>query len=218
MNRMAKFAFRFNPLDKIEALFARNAGWAKALNAAHPGLFEANAKGQNPGVLWIGCSDSRISEQALDLFPGEVFVHRNVANIIPNCDPSSQSVIQLALETVGCRHILICGHTGCKGVETVLANNRVGGCLEAWLRNLRNVKAKHQEALAKITDQKEKENALIEFNVIEQVYNVRANDIVQEYAKKNDVEVHGCVYDVATGLLRLLDIPENPDNEHYDLV
>lgn len=209
------FKFRFAPTDKIETLLNRNAQWAKNLNKQNPGLFESNAKGQYPSILWIGCADSRVSEQAFDLLPGEVFVHRNVANLVPNCDPSSQSIIQLALETVGCKHIFVCGHTGCKGVQTVLEGKRVGGSLEAWLRNLRDVRAKYSKLLNELPTPEEKEAKLVELNVIEQVYNVRTNDIVQQHVKTNGVEVHGIVYDVATGLLKLLDIPEDPDYGSY---
>lgn len=211
------FKFRFSPAEKIESLLIRNRQWAKNLDSQNPGLLAANACGQAPSILWIGCADSRISEQALDLLPGEVFVHRNVANLVPNCDPSSQSIIQLALETVGCELIVICGHTGCKGVQTVLENQRLGGSLEAWLRNLRDVKAKHSHVIDNISDSKQKEAALVELNVIEQVYNVRTNDIVQDHIRKRGIEVHGLVYDVATGLLELLEIPRDPDCKHYEV-
>jgi len=208
------FKFRFNASEKIDSLFGRNANWAQNLDAANPGLFETNAKGQSPSILWIGCADSRASEAALDLLPGEVFTHRNVANLVPNCDSSSQSIIQLAMDTVGCRHIVVCGHTACKGVQTVLQNQRLGGSLEAWLRNLRDVRAKYSKVLDPLP-LSEQETRLVEFNVIEQVYNVRTNDIVQDHMRKRNVEVHGMVYDVATGLIRKLDIPEDPDYKYY---
>lgn len=214
----SSFKFRFSPTDKLESLLVRNRQWAKNLDTKNPGLLASNARGQAPSILWIGCADSRISEQALDLLPGEVFVHRNVANLVPNCDSSSQSIIQLALETVGCQHIVVCGHTGCKGVQSVLENQRLGGSLEAWLRNLRDVKAKHSHVIDNISDPQLKEAALVELNVIEQVYNVRTNDIVQDHIRKRGVEVHGLVYDVATGLLKILEVPEDPDYKHYEVV
>lgn len=208
------FKFRFRPADKIESLLTRNSAWAHNLNVANPGLFESNAKGQKPSILWIGCADSRASDAALDLLPGEVFAHRNVANLVPNCDSSSQSIIQLALDTVGCQHIIVCGHTNCKGVQTVLENQRLGGALEAWLRNLRDVRAKYSSILDHLS-LKEQEDKLVELNVIEQVYNVRTNDIVQDHVRKRGVQVHGMVYDVATGLLKVLEIAEDPDFKYY---
>ena len=212
---MCRSPFRFAPTDSIEKLLKLNREWARQLDTANPGLFEANAKGQQPQVLWIGCADSRATEGSLDLLPGEVFTHRNVANMVPNCDPSSQALIQLAMEVVGCKHIIVCGHTDCKGVETALSRTRVGGSLEAWLRNLRDVRAKYKHVLDPIQDQAERTARLAELNVIEQVYNVKDNDIVREHIKSRGVQVHGLIYDVATGLLRKLDVEEDPEIEYY---
>lgn len=212
---MCRAPFRYAVTDPLEKLLKRNAAWARELDQANPGLLAANAKGQAPPILWIGCADSRAPESSLDLLPGEVFVHRNVANMVPNCDPSSQSVLQLAMEVVGCRTIFVCGHTNCKGVSTVLTSQRVGGALEGWLRNLRNVRAKYRDVLDKLEAGEERETKLTELNVIEQVWNVKDNDIVREHMKTRGVEVHGLVLDVATGLLRQVDIPEDPDSDLF---
>lgn len=207
--------FRFQHGDKVDKLLSLNKGWAKKLNEANPGLFAANAKGQNPPIFWISCADSRYGDYNTDLLPGEILAHRNVANMVPNCDPSSQSAIQLAMQVVGCEHIVVCGHTSCKGIQTALTNERVGGSLEAWLRNVRDVRAKYARLLDSIEDTAEKEEKFAELNVVEQVYNVRTNDIVREHMKKRGVQVHGMMCDVGTGLLRLLDIPEDPGIKCY---
>ncbi|PRT54100.1 Carbonic anhydrase [Wickerhamiella sorbophila] len=212
---MCRSPFRFSATDGVDKLLKLNKEWAKRLDQANPGLLEANAKGQKPQILWIGCADSRSTVASLDLLPGEVFVHRNVANMVPNCDPSSQSLIQLAMEVVGVKHIIVCGHTDCKGVETTLNNARVGGSLEAWLRNLRDVRAKYKTVLEAIPSFKERAEKLAELNVIEQVWNVKTNDIVREHMAKRGVQVYGMIYDVATGLLHQVDVPEDPDVGYY---
>lgn len=215
---MGRYPFRFGPSDGLDKLLKLNRNWAKRVDQANPGLFAANAKGQQPPILWFGCADSRSIDGALDLLPGEVFVHRNVANMIPHPDPSSESLIQLAMEVVGCRIIIVCGHTDCKGVKTVLDSQRTGGALEAWLRNLRELRAKYHATLEAIEDQCERENKLVELNVIEQVYNLRKNDIVREHMKKRNVEIYGLVYDVASGILQQVDVPENPAEKYFEVL
>ncbi|GMM49696.1 carbonate dehydratase [Starmerella bacillaris] len=214
---MGAFKFNLASLETIEQLLARNKVWAKVTGTQNPGLYESNAKGQNPPVLWIGCADSRISEHALDVLPGEVFVHRNAGNIVSNNDMNCQSILQMAMQVVGCKHIIVCGHTCCKGIEVALTKNKVGGPLEVWLRNLREVRAKYLTQLEAIEDPTEKANAFVKYNVIEQVYNVRKNDYVREHMQSRGVQVHGLVYDVSSGLLDLVDIPECETESIFDL-
>ena len=121
--------FRFSESEDIKTLLARNRAWAQRLSALRPGLFPALAESQHPHILWIGCSDSRVPETSiLDLLPGEVFVHRNIANVLPYGDLSSMSVIQYALEHLGVRHIIVCGHHGCGGVMAALGDKKVVSC------------------------------------------------------------------------------------------
>lgn len=212
---MGRYPFRLTSSDGLDKLLRLNREWARHMDQANPELFATNGKGQQPPILWIGCADSRSVDTCLDLLPGEVFVHRNVANMIPYTDPSSESLIQLAMEVVGCRMIIVCGHTDCKGVKTVLDSQKVGGALESWLRNLRDVRAKHHSTLEALQDTREQENKLVELNVIEQVRNVRKNDIVREHMKMRGVEVYGLVYDVASGLLRQIEVPTTEAEKYF---
>lgn len=214
---MSAFKFRFSAVEGIEQLLARNAAWASATGSKNPGLFESNAKGQSPPILWIGCADSRISERAVDLLPGEVFVHRNAGNLVLNSDINCQSILQMSMQVVGCKHIIVCGHTCCKGIEVALTKNKVGGPLEVWLRNLREVRAKYASQLESVENPKARADLFTKFNVIEQVKNVRNNDYVREHVKNRGVQVHGMVYDVSTGLLEMIDIPFSAEEEYFEL-
>lgn len=213
--------FTANPISPntesgLQTYLERNKAWAHRTAEAKPDLFPALAKSQHPSILWIGCSDSRAPETTLlDLDPGQVFVHRNIANVLPATDLSSQSVIYYAVEHLKVQHVVVCGHIGCGGVNAALANGSLG-LLDTWLapvRRLREENAHHWEHL----DAAEKAVKLIEANVEAGVRTVRENAVVIKAEKASGLKVHGCVYDVGTGLLRELKCDEEK-KEHEDRV
>ena len=194
----------------VDGLLSRNRQWASRTAETNPALFPALAAGQSPQVLWIGCSDSRVPETTvLDLMPGEVFVHRNIANQLPATDLSSLSVLQYAVEVLQVQHVIVCGHYGCGGVNAALANKKLG-LIDSWLRGIREVRAKHEKELNALSP-KEQSDKLSEYNVIEQVRSVLKNANVQEAIEDRGHEVHGWVYDIASGECKVLECPQDPD-------
>jgi carbonic anhydrase len=171
-----------------------------------PGFFTTLAEHQSPEYLWIGCSDSRVpANQILDLRPGDVFVHRNVANVVVHTDLNCLSVLQYAVEVLRVRHVIVCGHYGCGGVTAALEGAR-HGLIDNWLRHVADVAESHAAELALLADG-ERLARLCELNVVEQVANVCRTTIVEEaWARGEDVTVHGLVYDLEDGLLRDLDV------------
>lgn len=209
--------FCFTEDDDLESLLARNREWADRLAGEKPGLFPALAGHQYPPILWIGCSDSRVPETSvLDLLPGEVFVHRNIANVLPYDDLSSLAVIQYGVEMLKVKHIIICGHTACGGVNAAMSNRRLG-LIDHWLRHIRDVRAQHLEELEAIEDPKDRAKRLVELNIIAQVHSVKRMPNVQEAMAERGLEVHGVLYDVACGHAHVMDIPEDPAAEVYAL-
>ncbi|KAF8472054.1 carbonic anhydrase [Kalaharituber pfeilii] len=208
--------FRFSAAhDSIHSLLQRNRSWAQRISALRPALFPSLANSQSPQILWIGCSDSRVPETSvLDLLPGEVFVHRNIANVLPSNDLSSLSVIQYAVEVLEVKHIIICGHYGCGGVLAAMSNTKLG-LIDNWLKHIRDVRARHRHELERIADPACKAKRLVELNVVSQVHNLKRNSNVLDAMKKRGLQVHGFVYDVATGHVNLMDIPKDPDAEVY---
>lgn len=209
-----KNLFRFAPGEGITQLLARNVAWANRMHVARPSLFPTNGQGQSPQILWIGCSDSRVNEGCLDLLPGEVFVHRNIANVMPNGDLNSLSVIQYAVEVLKVRHIIVCGHYDCGGVWASLTTKKLG-LIDNWLKAIRDVKARNKLELDQINDPREKANRLVELNVVAQVHNIRRNDLVMDAVASGDLEVHGVVYDVKSGLLKEVEVPVDEDSSEY---
>ncbi|KAK7208096.1 carbonic anhydrase [Myxozyma melibiosi] len=195
---------------------ARNSSWAERMHTANPALFARNAKGQAPHVLWIGCSDSRVGEFCIDLLPGSVFVHRNIANLMPYGDLSSLSVVQFAVDTLKVRHIVVCGHYDCGGAAAALGNKSLG-VLDHWLKHLRDVRAQHKDELAAIQDPKARLNRLVELNVVAQVHHVRRMAPVVEALKQGRIAVYGMVYDVSSGHIKPIEVPHD-DNEMDYLV
>lgn len=177
-------------------------------------VFESNAKGQSPHTLWIGCSDLRAGEACLATLPGEVFVHRNIANIINANDISLQGVIQFAVDVLKVRKIIVCGHTDCGGVWASLSSRRTGGVLDLWLNHVRHVRATNLLALQEISDPKEKVKRLAELNVASSVLAIKRHPSASMALKNGDIEVWGMMYDVGTGLLAPVQIP---DDEFSDL-
>ena len=193
-------------MTDLGELFERNQAWAKATAARDPDFFATLAEQQSPAYLWIGCSDSRVpANQILDLRPGDVFVHRNVANVVVHTDLNCLSVLQYAVEVLRVRDVIVCGHYGCGGVAAAVEGTR-HGLIDNWLRHVADVAESHAAELAALGNE-ERLARLCELNVVEQVANVCGTTIVQDaWARGEDLTVHGLVYDLEDGLLRDLDV------------
>jgi carbonic anhydrase len=190
-------------MPEPEDLFARNRAWASGMLAREPDFFARLSNQQAPEFLWIGCADSRVpANEIVGLMPGELFVHRNVANVVPHADLNCASVIQFAVDILRVRHVIVCGHYGCGGVQAVLSNARLG-LVDLWLRHVREVAERHEALLAAVDGDAERLARLCELNVIEQVRHVARSTILQDaWARGQSVAVHGWIYGVGDGLLR----------------
>jgi carbonic anhydrase len=188
-------------------LFANNRAWAAEMVRQDPDFFTRLANQQAPQFLWIGCSDSRVpANQIVGLAPGEMFVHRNVANVVVHADLNCLSAIQFAVEVVGVRHIIVCGHYGCGGVLAALRDEKLG-LVDNWLRHVQDVRSKYQAELDALATENDRHRRLCELNVIEQVMNVSRTTVVRDaWARGQSLTVHGWVYDLRDGLLRDLDV------------
>lgn len=175
-----------------------------------PDFFKKLASGQGPKTLWIGCSDSRVpANEITDTQPGEIFVHRNIANLVVNTDLNLMSVLEYAVHVLKVENIIVCGHYGCGGINAAL-NRRSYGLLNKWLRNIKDVYRIHRESLRPYMNPKDVENRLVELNVVEQVYNLSKTTIIQKaWYERGGPVVHGWVYDVADGLIRDLGVNLN---------
>ena len=187
----------------LDPLFANNRAWAAQRVAHEPDFFVRLARQQAPRYMWIGCSDSRVpANEILGLDPGEVFVHRNVANLVVHSDLNLLSVLQFAVEVLKVEHVMVVGHYGCGGVAAV-AEQRSVGLADNWLRHVEDVALKHRERLDTVVDGIARARRLVELNVLEQVANVSRTTILRRaWHKGQTVEVHGLVYGLANGLLR----------------
>jgi carbonic anhydrase len=194
-------------MRSLDALFAKNQAWAKAMTEEDPGFFERLSHQQAPQFLWIGCSDSRVpANQIVGLAPGELFVQRNVANLAVHTDLNFLSVLQFAVDVLGVRHAIVCGHYGCGGVGAAARGDRLG-LIDNWLRHVQDVCEKHAAALAAIGDEGKRIDRLCELNVIEQAWNVSQTTVVLDAWKRGqDLTVHGWVYGIEDGLLRDLGV------------
>jgi carbonic anhydrase len=195
--------------DEIyDKVFENNRRWVAERNSEDPTFFERLSKGQNPEFLYIGCADSRVpANQIMGLDPGQVFVHRNVANLVVNTDLNVGAVIQYAVEALGVRHIVVCGHYGCGGVKAAMEPKDLGA-LNGWLREIRDIYRMHAQELDAIEDAEQRYQRLVELNVREQAINVIKTAWVQtSYRHKGYPIVHGWVYSLHDGLLKDLDIP-----------
>lgn len=203
---------------KLEQLFENNRAWSKHMTQQDPDFFKRLSGQQAPHYLWIGCSDSRVpANKIVGLMPGEVFVHRNVANLVVHTDLNCLSVIQYAVDVLKVKHIIVCGHYGCGGVQAVL-DQRDFGLVSNWLRHLTDIAEKFESQLSK-KKPPERAARLCELNVIEQVRNVCQSTIVQNAWKKNQsLAIHGWVYSLKDGLLRdLLKKPVTSVHESRDI-
>lgn len=191
-----------NPGLTPQQLFENNRNWAAAISAKDANFFKTLAAQQSPEYLWIGCSDSRVpANELLGLLPGELFVHRNIANVVVHSDLNCLSVLQFAIDVLGVKHIIICGHYGCSGVHAAMTNRRVG-LADNWLRHVQDVHQKHEKYLGQVISEQERSERLCELNVIEQVVNLCRTTIVQDaWERGQPLTVHGWVYGLRDGLL-----------------
>lgn len=198
----------------LDQIFKNNKEWVKSRLESDPGYFDTLSKEQKPDVLYIGCSDSRVSaEEMMGMAPGEVFVHRNIANMVPNTDLSAMSVIDYAVQHLKVNHIVVCGHYDCGGVRAAMESEDLG-ILNPWLRNIRDVYRLHSDELNAIENSELKHRRLVEMNVQEQCLNVLKTAEVQRAYKERNITVHGWVFDLHTGKLKDLKIDFRKDLEH----
>ena len=202
----------------LDGLFANNRAWVNQRVDADPEFFTRLARQQSPKYLWIGCADSRVpANEILGLDPGEVFVHRNIANLVVHSDLNCLSVLQYAVEALKVEHIMVVGHYGCGGVQAV-AEHRSVGLADNWLRHIEDIAQKHEERLA-VKDDEVRGHRLVELNVVEQVANVCRTTILRRaWYRGHRVEVHGLVYGLADGLLRRVGVSVSggqPWDERY---
>jgi carbonic anhydrase len=207
-------------MKKTDQLFEANRRWAERMRADDPQFFERLATLQSPEYLWIGCSDSRVpANQIVGLIPGEVFVHRNVANVVVQTDLNCLSVMQYAVDVLKVKHILVVGHYGCGGVRAALHDMRFG-LIDNWLRNVQDVRDKHLGLLAAVAEGEAREDRLCELNVIQQAVNVCQTTVIRDaWARGQQVEVHGWIYGLKDGLVRNLGLKAgSPEEmlENYD--
>ncbi|MCB9603225.1 MAG: carbonic anhydrase [Sandaracinus sp.] len=195
-------------MDRYRELFENNKKWVESKQEHDPDYFLRLAAGQSPDFLYIGCADSRVpANEIMGLEPGEVFVHRNVANLVVNTDLNVHSVIEYAVEHLGVKHVIVCGHYGCGGVAAAMTHKDLG-LLNPWLREIRDVYRLHRKELDAIEDEVARGKRLVELNVQEQCIRVIKTAVVQKaYLRKGYPKVHGWVFDLHDGLLKDLEIP-----------
>lgn len=191
----------------LNHLFEKNKAWAERIRRQEPDFFLELSRQQSPQYLWIGCADSRVpANEIVGLLPGELFVHRNVANLVVHTDLNCLSVMQFAVDLLKVRHIIVCGHYGCSGVLAALRRERLG-LSDNWLRHVQDVRQKHQHSLAKFAGDAEAATRLCELNVIEQVVNVCQTTIALDaWERGQELTVHGWIYGLKDGLLRDLNV------------
>ncbi len=194
-------------MPALDHLFANNRKWATGVVAREPDFFARLAAQQAPEYMWIGCSDSRVpANEIVGLLPGEMFVHRNVANLVVHTDLNCLSVLQYAVDVLRVKHVIVCGHYGCGGIRAALSSERLG-LIDNWLRHVQDVRERHASMLSGANDTHERANRLCELNVIDQVRNVCETTIVQDaWARNQPLTVHGVIYGVNDGRLRDLGI------------
>jgi carbonic anhydrase len=204
-------------MRSLDQLLVNNRAWASEITDADPEFFQRLSGQQAPQYLWIGCSDSRVpANQIVGLAPGQMFVHRNVANVVVHTDLNCLSAIQFAVDVLGVGHIIVCGHYGCGGVLASLRNEKFG-LVDNWLRHVQDVRWKHQQHLDTLADEAQRHKRLCELNVIEQVVNVSQTTVVRDaWATGKVLAVHGWIYDIRDGLLRDLGISVTGNEELTD--
>lgn len=200
-------------MSDIENLFSLNRAWSDGMKATEPDFFQRLAKAQSPQYLWIGCADSRVpANEIVGLLPGEIFVHRNIGNVVVHTDLNCLSVMQFAVDVLAVKHLLVVGHYGCGGVVAALVGRRLG-LVDNWLRHIQDVRHKHADRI-EAAPENERSDILCELNVIEQVVNVCQTTIVQDaWARGQSLMVHGWIYGLKDGLIRDLGVGVSGANE-----
>lgn len=193
-------------MKNLQRLLDNNKAWAQGIQASDPEFFHRLSKLQSPEYLWIGCSDSRVpANQIIGLLPGEIFVHRNIANVVVHTDLNCLSVIQFAVDILKVKHIIVCGHYGCGGVQAALTNQKLG-LVNNWIRHVQDVWQRHKHA-CELLDEPRRWDTLCELNVISQVLNVAQTSILNEaWERGQEVTVHGWIYGLKDGLIQNLHI------------
>jgi len=193
--------------DSFSYALSSNAAWAGYKNHQNPSFFPKLATGQSPTILWIGCSDSRVPETTvLGLQPGDVFVHRNIANIVSPTDVNLMAVVEYAVQHIKVKHIVLCGHTSCGGAAAALTNSRIGGVLDTWLTPLKSVRKTNETELKTIKDDGKRGIRLAELNVEQGVHTLLSSFVVEEAVKERGLKVHGVLYDIACGKIKDLGV------------
>ena len=202
-------------MGQLDHLFERNRAWAESIRAKDPEFFPKLSRQQSPEYLWIGCSDSRVpANEIVNLLPGELFVHRNIANVVVHTDLNCLSVMQFAVDVLKVKHIMVVGHYGCSGVRAALRRDRIG-LADNWLRHVQDVAEKHKGCIHAATGEPEQTNVLCELNVIEQVGNVCQTTIVREaWERGQPLTVHGWIYGLKDGLIRNLGLSVSAASEY----
>ena len=190
-----------------KSLLDNNKVWVSKNLEKDPEFFNRLANGQQPPLLWIGCSDSRVpANEIIGAQPGEVFVHRNIANMVIHTDISMLSVLDYAVNVLNVKHIIVCGHYGCGGVQAAMGNKNIG-LIDNWIRHIKDVYRHHATELNSIDGEKDRFNRFVELNVTEQVFDLAKTSIVQgAWKKKKELQIHGWVYDIADGLINDLEV------------
>jgi carbonic anhydrase len=190
-------------MKKLSHLFDKNRAWSEGIRERDPEFFAKLSRQQTPGYLWIGCSDSRVpANQIVGLLPGEIFVHRNVANVVVHTDLNCLSAAQFAVDVLKVRHVIVCGHYGCGGVRAALRGDRLG-LVDNWLRHVQDVRDKHESLLRRLDNEVERTDRLCELNVLDQVLNVCQTSIVRDaWQRGQELTVHSWIYALHDGRLR----------------
>ena len=191
----------------LKNLFENNKKWAEKVRKSDPEFFLNLSRQQKPEYLWVGCSDSRVpANEIIGMLPGEVFVHRNIANLVIHTDLNCLSVIQYSVEVLKVKHIIVCGHYGCGGVQAAM-DNRAHGLIDNWIRNIKDLYRVHQAQIDSLQNEKEKINLMCELNVVEQVANICHTAIVQNaWSSGQKLSVHGWIYSIEDGILKDLNV------------
>lgn len=206
-------------MDTIyKSLIDGNLEWVAKMNKSDPQFFSTLAKGQKPPVLWIGCADSRVpANEITGTRPGDIFVHRNIANMVVHTDMNMLSVLDYAVNVLEVKHVIVCGHYGCGGVLAAMGNKQFG-LIDNWLRHIKDVYRLHKDELDAIPDEEKRGRRLVELNVIEQVFDLSKTSIIQNKWNSGDwPAIHGRVYDIANGLIKDLDITINDNGELHNV-
>jgi carbonic anhydrase len=205
-------------MPKLVDLIQNNVNWSENIRKEDPGFFPALAQQQNPDYLWIGCSDSRVpANEIVGLLPGELFVHRNVANMVVHTDMNLLSVLQYAVDVLKVEHVIVCGHYGCGGVKAALQNCELG-IIDNWLRAIKDLAYQKRELLDAIEIEEDRVNRLCELNVIRQVKNLCHTNIVQScWNRGQPLAVHGWIYGLRDGLIKDLEVSVNSQQQLADI-